>query len=169
MTEDIETPDQEVVIDWLSGFCPVQAEGKIAGIPFYFRARGAHWNLNVGTDPLSENSWSTGEAYGTGFDAGWMELDEARAFIARGAGLWLEERSSEPHPAYLDYLDAELAWDAELRRAFGKLASLNRYLPEGRGEEGTDLRVLSDRRDAALKTWEVAKPLPKLREDNRED
>ena len=33
-----------LMIDWCGGNCPVQAEGKINGKPFYFRARGECWS-----------------------------------------------------------------------------------------------------------------------------
>jgi len=69
----------EVIIQMLGGNCPVQAEGTINGQPFYFRARGDSWRMNIG-------DWSYEEDYGTGpFDAGWMTEDEARAFIKQSA------------------------------------------------------------------------------------
>ena len=33
------------------GQCPVQAEGKINGLPFYFRSRGVSWSLSIATTP----------------------------------------------------------------------------------------------------------------------
>ena len=39
----------ELDIHSLGGNCPVQAEGLIDGHPFFFRARGAHWSMTVGS------------------------------------------------------------------------------------------------------------------------
>jgi hypothetical protein len=33
------------------GQCPVQAEGKINGLPFYFRSRGVSWSLSIAATP----------------------------------------------------------------------------------------------------------------------
>lgn len=70
----------------LYGYCPVQGEGTIDGKSFYFRARGSHWSLGIGGEPVGEPEWYYDEPYGNGpFDAGWMPLDEAIAFIKAGA------------------------------------------------------------------------------------
>ncbi|MDW9479012.1 hypothetical protein GOB57_10090 [Sinorhizobium meliloti] len=80
---------ENVVIDWLSGFCPVQAEGTVDGLPFYFRARGRHWRIGIGGDCVMEPTWGYGESYGTGpFDAGCMPEDEATGFIEKAIGLY---------------------------------------------------------------------------------
>lgn len=70
----------EYELDYLGGNCPVQAEGKVGDVPFYFRARGAHWCLGIGEDPVGEPVWIHEEAFGSSFEAGWMEEDEARRF-----------------------------------------------------------------------------------------
>lgn len=77
--------------------CPVQAEGTIDGAPFYFRARGQHWEIEIAGGPVLEfmgrgpaEGWWDGEAWGdTRFAAGWMEHDEARRLIAEAAGRWI--------------------------------------------------------------------------------
>ena len=158
----------EVIVDWLSGHCPVQSEGSIAGVPFYFRARGARWMFYVGADPLSDTSWSTGGPYGEGFEAGWMELDDARALIKRAAGLWLAGQDPESSATYAAYLEAELAWEAELRRSFGRETLQARYNPEGRGDDGSKLRELSDARIAAFTIWANFTTLPVLVEKDPE-
>lgn len=93
----------QVVIDQIDENCPVQVEGTINGVPFYFRARGKHWALHVGQDPLSDLSWVHFERYsdpnakgrfdsdsddGDPFAAGWMTEGEARALIMQGALLY---------------------------------------------------------------------------------
>ncbi len=78
-----------VVIDWLYGYCPVQAEGTIDGLPFYFRARGIHWRIGIGGAPVSAPAWGYGESYGQGpFAAGWMTEEEALAFIEKAVTLY---------------------------------------------------------------------------------
>lgn len=78
-----------LVIDWIGGNCPVQAEGKIDGKLFYFRARGDSWALEIGgsgSDIVAE--WRHEEHYGTWPEAGWMTEDEARAFINKAVDLY---------------------------------------------------------------------------------
>jgi hypothetical protein len=82
-----------VVIDWIGGNCPVQAEGTIDGALFYFRARGSSWSIEIG-DTLPFH-WEYREDYGTWPDAGYMEEDEARAFITKGAGLYAEAKTQK--------------------------------------------------------------------------
>lgn len=75
-----------LVIDTISGFCPVQAEGTIAGKPFYFRARGERWTMSIGEDPVGIHDtegpgWYCECSYGAWPDAGWMPEGEARRLI----------------------------------------------------------------------------------------
>ena len=72
------------------GLCPVQAEGTINGKPFYFRARGSSWRLNIGgEDLILKPEWSYEEDYGDGpFDAGYMSEEEARTFIQKAAEMY---------------------------------------------------------------------------------
>lgn len=92
-------------IDYLGGNCPVQAEGLVNGCAFYFRARGDQWKFQAasvpGGDCFAEEDAATFhhiEVYGVWPEAGWMEKDEARAFIAKAVGLyevWMSERSAK--------------------------------------------------------------------------
>lgn len=75
-----------LVIDWLDGNCPVQAEGTVDGRPFYFRARWQHWSFDVDDVTFREARWGDSP-----FAAGWMPHDAARNIIERCA----EEYSSE--------------------------------------------------------------------------
>lgn len=69
-------------LEWLGGNCPVQAEGTISGKPFYFRARGEHWTLGIGADPVGEPEWFREREWGDGpFSAGWMPENDAKRFI----------------------------------------------------------------------------------------
>ena len=65
----------------IGGWCPVQAEGTVGGKPFYFRARGNQWSMAIGGDPIETPGWFREDEYGASPDAGYMPLDEARAFI----------------------------------------------------------------------------------------
>jgi hypothetical protein len=50
--------------------------------------------------------------------------------------------------AYVAAVAADNAWDAKLPKTTNA-----RYLPVGKGEEGSELRALYDARQAALATW----------------
>lgn len=53
---------------------------------------------------------------------------------------------------------ADDVWQLELIVQFGWAAAAKvRYLPDGRGEEGTRLRALWETRDAALRDWQQAR------------
>lgn len=79
-----------VEIDMIGGNCPVQAEGKINGEPFYFRARGERWSIGIGGDVVGEPDWYYEEDYPGGtFAAGWMTEAEARTFIDQAAERYL--------------------------------------------------------------------------------
>lgn len=81
-----------VVIDEIYGHAPVQADGRIDGRVFYFRARGDEWEIEVSQnaksaddygDPVWEQGvWTYAEKYPGGeYAASWMEHDEARRLI----------------------------------------------------------------------------------------
>lgn len=89
-----------IIIDWLEGNCPVQAEGRICGNSFYFRARGNRWYVevyehndnNIISNPVP-NVWKYEESYGTTpFEAGWMTEKEAEGFIIKAITLYLERK-----------------------------------------------------------------------------
>ena len=77
--------DPDIVIEFFGGNCPVQGEGTINGKPFYFRARGDSWSLGIGGDPVGNPEWEHREWYGTWPDAGWMESEQAEAFLMAAA------------------------------------------------------------------------------------
>ena len=86
----IHTPT--VTIEWIDGWCPVQAEGQFNTIPFYFRARGEKWSIEVGK---YEPRWYYSEPYGIEkFDASWMSHDDAIKFIHKSAILWQKTKKS---------------------------------------------------------------------------
>lgn len=88
--------DPFIRIDTLGGNCPVQSEGEIGGVPFYFRARGEHWSMSIGGDDIySAPDWRYDEPYGEDdYAAGWMPLYEALGFMARAFGLYANRESA---------------------------------------------------------------------------
>lgn len=89
-----------IVIDFLGGNCPVQAEGTVDGQPFYFRARGDHWSMSIGgSDVVGKPDWYYDEPYETWPDAGWMSIKEAEAFLHRAASAWVSRILAGPLPA----------------------------------------------------------------------
>ncbi len=84
----------------LGGNCPVQGEGFIDGYPFYFRARGESWSLEIskrgdsevalGNDAKFElEVWGWYGEPGEMFGAGWMEIEEAEKLIIEVAALFV--------------------------------------------------------------------------------
>lgn len=75
----------------IGGNCPVQGEGTVDGSAFYFRARGDGWQFHVAPtedDIFDAPTFYIERDYGDGpFDAGWMPLHEAYAFIVEAIGL----------------------------------------------------------------------------------
>jgi hypothetical protein len=82
-----------LIIISIGGNCPVQAEGTVDGVPFYFRARGDEWRMNIGGEKLIlEPDWTYCEPYGDEpFAAGWMDVTEALDFIDKAVAHWRRE------------------------------------------------------------------------------
>lgn len=76
-----------IVIDWLGGNCPVQAEGTFDGEEFYFRARGTQVTCDVG-----EWTWHGPEYEWP--DAGWIMETTAMAFISEAYSAWKKRDSA---------------------------------------------------------------------------
>lgn len=76
--------DLDFTLDYIGGNCPVQAEGKIGGKPFYFRARWDKWSIGIGgDDPVLKPEWYHEAPYGNKpGDAGWMPVCIAMCFIS---------------------------------------------------------------------------------------
>ena len=53
------------------------------------------------------------------------------------------------------FAELDRAWQAEIDRELPRVVNA-RYLPIGRGEPGSDLRLLHDLREAARDDWERA-------------
>ena len=78
----------KIHIDWIGGYCPVQAEGRVDGHAFYFRSRGERWSFEIGSFRLS--GW-----VGPWPQAGWMEHKRALKIIWKCA--WKFHRARNPH------------------------------------------------------------------------
>jgi hypothetical protein len=80
-----------LVIDDVSGMCPVQGEGTVGGLPFYFRARHCGWSFSVAEtpdgDPIdvsigrAKGFFKCGEWGEGAHDAGFMSADVAEKII----------------------------------------------------------------------------------------
>ena len=96
-----------VEVDSHGGWCPVQVEGTIDGLAFYFRARGDHWTVTISmtAEPVyayelasAETYWATGGYYGHGEQAGWMDDEHAEACIRAAIEAWRARGgASSPH------------------------------------------------------------------------
>lgn len=87
-----------VNIEQAGGNCPVQIEGHVKGKPFYFRARGDHWSLGIGGDPVMRPAWGIDRPYGEWPEAGWMPLHEAYDFLIEGVEAWRAQRKAPRGP-----------------------------------------------------------------------
>jgi hypothetical protein len=89
----------EVIIDFLGGNCPVQADGTIDGVPFYFRARGQQWSIGIGSHPLDAPTWYHRELWGDDpYGAGWMSREEAEHLI-HVCAKWYNESQEQQYAA----------------------------------------------------------------------
>ena len=72
--------DPYIEIDYIGGNCPVQSEGRIGGVEFYFRARHKGWSMGIGG---SDNVLNPEFFYsGDHENAGWMPKYVALQLIA---------------------------------------------------------------------------------------
>lgn len=91
----------------LSGWTPVQAEGRVDAHYFYFRARGSYWRFELGGNEQGTRSprWWHEEPWPsvTGFEAGYMSDEEAVGCILRAIDLSRNgdnDRFNSKHPDY---------------------------------------------------------------------
>lgn len=91
----------------LSGWTPVQAEGRLDGHHFYFFARGSYWRFEVGGNERQTRSprWWHEEPWPsvTGFEAGYMSDEEAVGCILKAIDLFRNGDNSHfkaEHPEY---------------------------------------------------------------------
>lgn len=83
-------------IEQIAGLCPVEGEGTIDNVPFYFRADGSKWRIGIGADPMMATEWSAMGFWGASpVDAGYMPADIAQAIIEKAAELYRVSRWSD--------------------------------------------------------------------------
>lgn len=94
---------QGLQVFW-GGNCPVQAEGRVDGLPCYFRARGESWQFCVAATPTGDpldaydhkggTFYIEGQADETGkeseFRAGYMEDAEVKRHLSEAIDLFRE-------------------------------------------------------------------------------
>ena len=78
----------------MCGRCPAEAEGRIDGEPFYFRARGQRWSLSIGGDNLigKPQGYFEEPRGAAPFALGWIEECKALQLIAARAACYRESR-----------------------------------------------------------------------------
>lgn len=95
-----------LVIENIGGNCPVQAEGTMQGLPWYFRARHERWafcganekygeplNVMFGVEKGFFRQNRCGE---TRNEAGWMPLETAIHIIGQCCLAWSRELGTKP-------------------------------------------------------------------------
>ena len=80
---DVAVSGQTTDLDGsVGGACPVQGEGLVNGLPWYFRARGGVWRFSVARtpdgDPISApgQDWEGEDPWG-----GWMPAKQAARIV----------------------------------------------------------------------------------------
>lgn len=91
----------------LSGWTPVQAEGRLDGRYFYFRARGSYWRFEWGGSEQWTRSprWWHEESWPsvTDFEAGYMSDEEAVSCILKAIDLFRNGDNSHFGPEHPEY------------------------------------------------------------------
>lgn len=114
-----------VNIGVIGGNCPLQAEGTIDGVPFYFRARGRRWTMGIGKDPVGilttietkTDEWFAECTWGAErFAAGWMPEEEARRLIDWCASEYRQNRARASVAGDLSSADVSDAANEERRQ-----------------------------------------------------
>lgn len=78
------------------GACPLQIEGTINGVPFYFRSRWDRWRIGIGGEPVGEPEWERSENWGDNPGAaGWMPEETGMEIVEEMATLWETEKKNE--------------------------------------------------------------------------
>ena len=102
-TFSLSLPEQQLEGHFTSSSAPVQAEGFVAGIPFYFRARHTSWSFAVASgaqaDPVlvscpTEGFLLTGTVPGGQAAASYLSLQDATAIIRSSAIAYLNQRAT---------------------------------------------------------------------------
>lgn len=84
----------DLQIEHIGGYCPVQAEGSVNGMQFYFRARHKQWQFSVGDDPVGA-MLGCSEGFvrrGPYEKAGYMPEQDALDIIRRCAQEYVEQQ-----------------------------------------------------------------------------
>lgn len=113
----------DLEIDYISGYAPVQAEGRCGGCPFYFRAKGEQWEFyaayRADADPLAVQPGADIVEEGfndeagmaiTGtwlpeqiFQAGWMAHENAERIIRAACEILRTELNQRENPIEVDW------------------------------------------------------------------
>jgi hypothetical protein len=76
---------------YIEGQTPVQGRGRVDGYPWYFRARGESWSMEIAEDQTIDcaylpsvgycSGWFVGERWGIWPEAGYMDEDIAWSLV----------------------------------------------------------------------------------------
>lgn len=127
----------------IGGNCPVQAEGGVDGVAFYFRARGAAWEFWVGpeADWFSDRSFSFEGDYGAWPDAGWMPRHEALGFIVEGINAYRRHLRGEDEWGLTAEENAQIATELSIEDSRQRWNSLGAIWGRSIRQRPKDSRV----------------------------
>lgn len=140
-------------LDELAGYCPVQAKGEFDALHFYFRARGSHWRFEAGGNASGTDAarWWFEEHWpnSTGFDAGYMEDEDAIRCILKAVERYRTEDRSRFEPGHPDYERTTLeGWSIRaltLRSATDRLGITGEEAIKRTTAHGFEVPYLADR------------------------
>ena len=92
-----------ILIEGIEGPAPVQVEGSIDGMRFYFRARFNAWSISIHETATGDymtwpddEFWRHEEFYGeSGYDASHMPDEDVLAAIMTAAGAYRSQKAAE--------------------------------------------------------------------------
>ena len=128
----------------LYGYCPVQSEGMLDGMEYYFRSRDDHWRIEAGTGRSSGQppTWWHSEIWpGEEFAAGWMTDEEAIGCIAKAAETYNSLNQSRFVPGHPDYERTVYeGWSMRALRLVDVMALL-RVAPQDAAPRAAELHI----------------------------
>ncbi|NTF49107.1 hypothetical protein [Rhizobium rhizogenes] len=142
----------------LAGYCPVQAEGEVDGLFFYFRAREAYWRFECGgstTGSRGPRWWYEEEWPGeTGLEAGYMSDEDAICCILKSVEAYRTTDRSRFESGHPDFgrtiLEGWAMGALSLQRAVRRLAISGEQAIERAKTYGIALPYLAQRELEAL-------------------
>lgn len=85
-------------VECFGGNCPIQAEGSLGNLCWYFRSRGDRMQLRIAesdADLFTARAWWHAEPYGVYPDAGWAPISECKEFMLRAFQKYAKDSKEE--------------------------------------------------------------------------